>query len=71
MPPIKLMIQIVTPPNTELQASFKIHLIGTIKILPITNNIHMQEIIIRAFISTLSPLEILFTNISMLIVGQI
>lgn len=57
--PIKLIIQIITPPNTELQTSFKIHLIGTIKILPSTNNIHIQDIIISVFIFTQSPLEIL------------
>lgn len=51
------MIPIRTPPNIELKTNFKIHFIGTIKILPTTNKIHIQEIIIRILISTLPPLE--------------
>ena len=46
---------IVVSRLNELKTNFKIHLIGTIKILQIINNIHIQEIIIRVFISTLSP----------------
>ena len=54
---IILIISISNPPNIELKTNFRIHFIGTIKILPITNNIHIQEIIIRVLISTLPPLE--------------
>ena len=52
VPPIKFIIHMRAPPIIELKINFKIHLIGTINILPIIKNIHIQEIIIRVFIST-------------------
>ena len=53
--PIKFIIHIKTPPKIELKTSLIIHFIGTINILPKTNNIHIQDINIRAFIFILSP----------------
>ena len=39
----------------ELNTSFKIFLIGIIKILPIINSIQIQDIITRIFMFILSP----------------
>lgn len=63
-----------TPPRKELKTNFKIFLIGIIKILPITNNIHMQDITIRTFIFTQSPQQKIvayITTIFMFQFGQI
>ena len=49
MLPTILIIHINMPPNTELNANFKIHFIGIIKILPLINNMPIQDTNIRIF----------------------
>lgn len=70
---MRFIIQISMPPNTELKTSLNIHFIGTIKIRPIINNIHIQVTNISKFIFTLSPQKnsSIFTTISMFMLGQI
>lgn len=70
---MRFIIQINMPPNTELKTSLNTHFIGTIKIRPIINNIHIQVTNISKFIFTLSPQKnsSIITTIFMLYYGQI